>query len=163
MSGDGNVRIVSSTGGRGGTNEKENMTDTAEVESAQRVREVDESVKEERSRMRVTQKRNCLGQNYRLHRLQVQEGKPDRERPSPKMLEGEVTEVLACQEKTRQYGQDRGEEKDDNAGRSELWRQELRQHQPIDGQTGTLNKELLRVTQTVNTTSRGWNAQTMGA
>ena len=90
--------------------------DKAEEESAQRSKEMDESVEESRSRMRVTQKQNCLGQNNRLHRLQVQEGKPDRERPSQILLEKEVTEVLACQERNRQYKRRRGEEMDDKLG-----------------------------------------------
>ena len=46
----------------GDTNEKENLTDTAEEEGAQRGKEVDESVEERSNRMRVTQKQNCLGQ-----------------------------------------------------------------------------------------------------
>ena len=148
-------------GGWGDSNEKGNITDKAGEESTQRSKETDENVEESRSRMRVTQKQNCLRQNNRSHRLQVQEGKPDRERPSQILRGKEVTEVSACQKRIREYERGRGEEMDDEVGRCERRRMEMKQRQPMDRQAGTQYRAQLRVTQTAKT-SHEWNLHPMG-
>ena len=108
-------------GGGGGveTNEQTDKADIAGAQGTQRVNGMDECEWETRSVRSAIHIRLGLGPNHRMHRLQIQEGKPGRVRTGETITDNKDSKDCQQNYMNRQHGQDREGEKGCTAGRTE--------------------------------------------